>query len=119
MAKSHDKDIRKVVDFIKVDDIVSQCPNCKVKFSVASNDKREIKCCPYCGYKREVMRMNKQQAKRILKNTGYIGNEVGVAFDVAVKSMDKLEKIEQIIDAEMRIMESDLLWKIKEVLEKE
>ena len=41
--------------------------------------------------------MDKQQAKHILKNTGYIGNEVGVAFDVAIKSMDKLEKIEQIV----------------------
>ena len=44
------------------------------------------------------MKMDKQQAKHILKNTGYIGNEVGVAFDVAIKSMDKLEKIEQIIE---------------------
>ena len=34
--------------------------------------------------------MNKQQAKHILQNTGYIGNEVGVAFEVAIKSMDKL-----------------------------
>ena len=42
--------------------------------------------------------MNKQQAKHILKNTGYIGNEVGVAFDVAIKSMEKLEKIEQIVN---------------------
>lgn len=42
--------------------------------------------------------MDKQQAKHILKNTGYIGNEVGVAFDVTIKSMDKLEQIEQIID---------------------
>ena len=41
--------------------------------------------------------MNKQQAKHILQNTGYIGNEVGVAFDVAIKSMDKLERIEQVI----------------------
>ena len=41
--------------------------------------------------------MDKKQAKHILKNTGYIGNEVGIAFDVAIKSMDKLEKIEQII----------------------
>lgn len=43
--------------------------------------------------------MNKQQAKQILKNTGYIGNEVGVAFDVAIKSIDKLERIEQIVNA--------------------
>lgn len=42
--------------------------------------------------------MDKQQAKHILKNTGYIGNEVGVAFEVATKSMDKLEKIEQIVN---------------------
>lgn len=42
--------------------------------------------------------MDKQQAKQILQNTGYIGNEVGVAFDVAIKSMDKLEQIEQIVN---------------------
>ena len=30
---------------------------------------------------------------------------------------EKLERIEQIINVEMQIMESDLLWKIKEVLE--
>ncbi len=42
--------------------------------------------------------MDKKQAKHILKNTGYIGNEVGVAFDVAIKSMDKLEQIEKIVD---------------------
>ena len=42
--------------------------------------------------------MDKQQAKHILKNTGYIGNEVGVAFDVAIKSMDKLDKIERIVN---------------------
>ena len=69
--------------------------------------------------KSEVVRMDKKQAKHILKNTGYIGNEVGVAFDVAIKSIDKLDKIEQIVNEEMRIMESDLLWKIKEVLEQE
>ena len=69
--------------------------------------------------KRKVLRMDKKQAKYILKNTGYIGNEVGVALEVAIKSMDKLDKIEQIVDEEMQIMESDLLWKIKEVLEQE
>ena len=42
--------------------------------------------------------MDKKQAKHILKNTGYIGNEVGVALEVAIKSMDKLDKIEQIVD---------------------
>ena len=42
--------------------------------------------------------MDKQQARQILQNTGYIGNEVGVAFDVAIKSMDKLEQVEQIVD---------------------
>ena len=42
--------------------------------------------------------MDKQQAKYVLQNTGYIGNEVGVAFEVATKSMDKLEKIEQIVN---------------------
>ena len=41
--------------------------------------------------------MDRQQASKILKNTGYIGNEIGVAFDVAIKSMDKLDKIEQIV----------------------
>lgn len=44
------------------------------------------------------MRMDRQQAKHILKNTGYIGNEVGVAFDVIIKSMDKLEQIEKIVN---------------------
>lgn len=43
---------RKVSDFIKLDDIVSQCPVCKVKFSVASNENREIKYCPFCGVKK-------------------------------------------------------------------
>ena len=42
--------------------------------------------------------MDRQQAKYILQNTGYIGNEVGVAFEVATKSMDKLEQIEQIVE---------------------
>ena len=42
--------------------------------------------------------MDRKQAKEIIKNCGYIGNEVGVAFDVAVESMEKLEKIEQIFD---------------------
>ena len=63
--------------------------------------------------------MNKTEAKNILKQTGYIGNDVGVALEVAIKSMDKLDKIEQIVNEEMQIMESDLLWKIKEVLEQE
>ena len=45
--------------------------------------------------------MDRQQAKHIIKNTGYIGNEVGVAFDVATKSMDKLEKIEEIVNCEL------------------
>jgi hypothetical protein len=68
--------------------------------------------------------MDKQQAKQILKNTGYIGNEVGVAFDVATKSMDKLEKIEQIVeewnnDTEKDIESFDTMKRIKEVLENE
>ena len=68
--------------------------------------------------------MNKQQAKHILKNTGYIGNEVGVAFDVAIKSMDKLEKIEQIIkewDSKLVAEEEDFdyLCEISSVIEKE
>ena len=62
--------------------------------------------------------MDKQQAKHILKNTGYIGNEVGVAFDVAIKSMDKLEKIEQIIE-QYQFYKFDGFLKIKEVLEQE
>lgn len=44
------------------------------------------------------MKMNERQAKHILKNTGYIGNEVGVAFDVAIKSMDKIERIKQVVN---------------------
>lgn len=62
--------------------------------------------------------MNKRKAKHILKNTGYIGNEVGVAFDVAIKSMDKLEKIEQIVE-QYQFYKFDGFLKIKEVLEKE
>lgn len=62
--------------------------------------------------------MNKAEAKNILKQTGYIGNEVGVAFDVAIKSMDKLEKIEQIIE-QYQFYKFDGFLKIKEVLEKE
>lgn len=46
--------------------------------------------------------MYRQQAKHILQNTGYIGNEVGVAFEVAIKSMDKLDKIEQIVNDSAR-----------------
>lgn len=42
--------------------------------------------------------MEREQAIKVLKDTGYIGNDVRVAFDVAIKSMDKLEKIEQIVD---------------------
>lgn len=65
--------------------------------------------------------MDKKQAKHILKNTGYIGNEVGVAFDVANKSMDKLEQIEQIVaswnnDASHSFSD---MCKIKSVLEQD
>lgn len=68
--------------------------------------------------------MDKKQAKYILQNTGYIGNEVGVAFDVAIKSMGKLEKIEQIVeewnnDTEKDIESFDTMKRIKEVLENE
>ena len=66
--------------------------------------------------------MDKKQAKHILKNTGYIGNEVGVAFDVAIKSMDKLEQIEQIVrDHDNDSMPEDYWYidKIREVLENE
>lgn len=51
--------------------------------------------------------MDRQQAKHIIKNTGYIGNEIGVAFDVAIKSMDKLEKIEQIVKKELNSLSID------------
>lgn len=61
--------------------------------------------------------MDKQRAKYILKNTGYIDNKVGAAFEVAIKSMDKLEKIEQIIDdCDLETWEVLKLKKIKEVL---
>ena len=68
--------------------------------------------------------MDKQQAKHILKNTGYIGNEVGIAFDVAIKSMDKLERIEQIVNdwkesTEWDIEMHDTLEEITKVLEQE
>ena len=66
--------------------------------------------------------MDRQQAKHILKNTGYIGNEVGLAFDVAIKSMDKLEKIEQIVNtakAHRLTLDSQDIQAICEVLEKE
>ena len=33
--------------------------------------------------------MDKQRAKYILKNIGYIDNKVGAAFEVAIKSMEK------------------------------
>ena len=76
--------------------------------------------------KSEVVRMDKKQAKHILKNTGYIGNEVGVAFDVAIKSIDKLDKIEQIVDAyvtdnpkEPMYDTEDYMNSIREVLEDE
>ena len=62
--------------------------------------------------------MNKRKAKHILKNTGYIGNEIGVALEVAIKSMDKLEQIEQIVK-KYQFYKFDGFIKIKEVLEKE
>lgn len=62
--------------------------------------------------------MNKAEAKNILKQTGYIGNEVGVAFDVAIKSMDKLEQIEQIVE-QYQFYKFEGFIKIKEVLEQE
>ena len=57
--------------------------------------------------------MDKAEARYILKNTGYIGNEVGVAFDVAIKSMDKLEKIEN--DAKLTV---EAIAELQEKLEK-
>ena len=65
--------------------------------------------------------MNKTEAKNILKQTGYIGNEVGVAFDVAIKSMDKLEKIEQIVNKWISLEERPnfCMMEIREVLEQE
>ena len=66
--------------------------------------------------------MTKEQAIKVLKSTGYIGNEVGVAFDVAMKSMKKLGEIEQIIkdyDTNCGLEEYMYLEQIKDVLEKE
>lgn len=65
--------------------------------------------------------MDKQQAKQILQNTGYIGNEVGVAFDVAIKSMDKLDKIEQIVNKWISLEERPnfCMMEIREILEQE
>ena len=71
--------------------------------------------------------MDRQQAIKILKNTGYIGNEIGVAFDVAIKSMNKLEDIEQIVK-DYGLSETDLTNNdlsdfekeiLREILEKE
>ena len=42
-------------------------------------------------------------------------NESHILYDC----VEKLEKIEQIVNEEMQVIESDLLWKIKEVLEQE
>ena len=39
--------------------------------------------------------------------------------DYVVSELEKLGKIEQIVNEEMQVIESDLLWKIKEVLEQE
>ena len=66
--------------------------------------------------------MTKKQAIKVLKSTGYIGNEVGVAFDVAMKSMKKLGEIEQIIKQHDNDTMPENYWyiyKIKEVLEQE
>ena len=68
--------------------------------------------------------MDRQQAIEIIKNCGYIGNEVGVAFEVAINSMEKLEKIEQIVNSwNGSIVLSENDWKyiseIKKVLEQE
>lgn len=66
--------------------------------------------------------MTKEQAIKVLKSTGYIGNEVGVAFDVAMKSMKKLGEIEQIIKQHDNDSMPENYWyiyKIKEVLKKE
>ena len=63
--------------------------------------------------------MDRQQAKHIIKNTGYIGNEVGVAFDVAIKSMDKLEQIEQIVNEKGNIWGASVHERLKKILEDE
>ena len=66
--------------------------------------------------------MTKKQAIKVLKSTGYIGNEVGVAFDVAMKSIKKLGEIEQIIKQHDNDSMPENYWyiyKIKEVLEQE
>ena len=81
-----------------------------------------IGCCTYSGVVMvdgsEVAKMNKtfrQYAIDYIQNRhlckGYV--------DYIVAELNKLDKIEQIVNEEMQIMESDLLWKIKEVLEQE
>ena len=81
-----------------------------------------IGCCTYSGVVMvdgsEVAKMNKtfrQYAINYIQNRhlckGYV--------DYIVAELNKLDKIEQIVNEEMQIMESDLLWKIKEVLEQE
>ena len=67
---------------------IDLCPNC-YKYGNTFYVKR----------KGEVAKMDKQEAIYILKNTGYIGNDVGLAFQEDIRSMEKLEKIEQIIKA--------------------
>lgn len=59
--------------------------------------------------------MDKAEAKNILKHTGYIGNEVGVAFEVAIKSMDKLDKIEQIYRQWYEIGDDADCWAFREI----
>lgn len=65
--------------------------------------------------------MDKTEARNILKQTGYIGNEVGVAFDVAIKSMDKLGKIEQITNKWISLEEKPnfCMMEIREILERD
>ena len=40
--------------------------------------------------------MDREQACQILKNTSYISEGVGIAIDVAIKSMESMEKLEKI-----------------------
>lgn len=103
---------RKVVDFIKLDDIVLQCPNCKVKFSVAANENREIKYCPYCGCKSEEVKMDKEKIQeldmKIIEviemiaegmDRGYNDEYVETLY-IAKDGLIKLEKIKQIVNSE-------------------
>lgn len=42
--------------------------------------------------------MDEKEAIKIIKECGYIGNEVGVAFDVAIKALEEVDKLKAEID---------------------